>query len=60
VTARALQWGLLNDHINHCVTAAARGSQAGADAQVAVTIRQVVLRGGVPPGLPCCVVEQAA
>jgi hypothetical protein len=57
---QALPWGLLNDHINHCVTAAARGSQAGADAQVAVTIRQVVLRGGVPPGLPCCVVEQAA
>jgi hypothetical protein len=41
-TARALPRGLLNDHINHCVTAAARGSQAGADAQLAATIRQVV------------------
>ena len=45
---RALQEvavGLLNDHITHCVTSAARGSQAEADAQlgeVAATIRQVV------------------
>jgi CsoR family transcriptional regulator, copper-sensing transcriptional repressor len=45
---RALQEvavGLLNDHITHCVTAAARSSQADADArlgEVAATIRQVV------------------
>jgi hypothetical protein len=44
-----------------CVTAAARGSQAGADDQLvafAATIRQVVLRGRVPPGLPACVVDE--
>jgi DNA-binding FrmR family transcriptional regulator len=45
---RALQEvavGLLNDHLQHCVIAAARGSEVDGDArldEVAATIRQVV------------------
>jgi DNA-binding FrmR family transcriptional regulator len=45
---RALQEvavGVLNDHLQHCVLAAARGSDAEGDArldEVAATIRQVV------------------
>ena len=62
-STRRIAVGLLNDHIAHCVTAAARGTQADAGAllaEVAAAIRQVVLRVGVLPGLPCFVVEQAA
>jgi hypothetical protein len=50
-------------HITHRVTAAARGSQAGAGtqlAEVAAAVRQVVLRDDVLHRLPWCVVEQAA
>jgi CsoR family transcriptional regulator, copper-sensing transcriptional repressor len=47
-TTRALQEvaiGLLNDHLRHCVTAAAAGSPADGDmrlAEVTATIRQVL------------------